>query len=128
MAILLLGVSGLSVWGALSATRQAEERIAKQVRSVTHTLSGSSIALTPRILEQMKGLSGADYLLIGPDDSRTNTLGPADIDLPPAVLNQPVADDEQLGPSIEIREGVIAVGACRNGAAGTCSFSIPRSR
>ncbi len=103
LGLLLLGVVGISAWSAFSAARQAEERIARQVRGVTHALAGASIALTPRILEQMKDLSGADYLLIDASDNRMSTPGAARINLPVEALNQPApeGDSAPLGMPIE---------------------------
>ncbi len=104
LMLLLLGVVAVSAWSAVAAARQAERRIASQVRSVTHTLSGASIALTPRILEQMKGLSGADYLLLDAEANRISTLKSSRIDLSSAVLHMPAEENgaAELGLPVEI--------------------------
>jgi signal transduction histidine kinase len=104
LGLLLLGVAGISTWSAMSAARQAEERIARQVKSVTHTLAGASLSLTPKILEQMKGLSGADYLLVDADERRIATLPNTQFELPAELVNQPADESpaEELGLPIEI--------------------------
>ncbi len=104
LGMLLLGVVGISAWSATTAARQAEERIARQVKSVTHTLAGASLSLTPKILEQMKGLSGADYLLVDADGQRITTLSNSQFELPAEVVNQPAEESpaEELGLPIEI--------------------------
>ena len=88
-----------------AAARQAEERIAKQVHGVTHTLAGASIALTPRILEQMKGLSGADYLLIDAESNRFQHFGRCRIRIAGKHILHMPADEttaDELGLPIEI--------------------------
>ncbi|MCE9533655.1 MAG: HAMP domain-containing histidine kinase, partial [Planctomycetes bacterium] len=104
LGLLLLGVVGISTWSANAAARHAEERIARQNRGVTQTLAGASISLTPRILDQMKGLSGADYLFVDADEYRISTFKEADFSLPSEILTQPNDDNttEQLGSPIEI--------------------------
>src|SRR5262245_26680517 len=82
---LLLGVVGISTWTALASADRARRQIETQVRNVAHTLSTSGhVPLTNKtVLEQMKGLSGADYLLIAANGSRTTTLPTGDVELPP---------------------------------------------
>ena len=101
--LLLLGVVGISTWTALSAAEHAEQRIAAQVRRVAQTLTAASFPLTPNVLEQMKGLSGAEYYLVGPEGVRGSTFPTHSITLPPDELFQ-LADDptERLGPAVEV--------------------------
>src|SRR5438477_9788856 len=70
---LLLGVVGISTWTALASADRARQQIEMQVRNVAHTLSEASFPLNQRVLEHMKGLSGAEYLLDTPD-GRLTTL------------------------------------------------------
>jgi len=106
LVLMLLGVVGISTWSARAAAHQAEERIARQVRGVTQTLAGASIALTPRILEQMKGLSGADYLFIDAEGGRIATFSRTDVLLPSELVAQPLDEEHAnpLGLPIEIDE------------------------
>jgi signal transduction histidine kinase len=106
---LLLGVVGISTWTALASADRARRQIETQVRHVAHTLS-ASFPLRRNVLDQMKLLSGADFLLITPDGSRTATL-PADaLELPPA--EEVVEDWEtlRLGPRV-IVEGRAYLGS-----------------
>ena len=64
LGLLLVGVIGASLWSARVAARRAEERVAAQVRDVSQTITGANYPLTPNVLEQMKSLSGAEFLLI----------------------------------------------------------------
>jgi signal transduction histidine kinase len=104
LGLLLLGVVGISAWSAVAAAQQAEERIARQVRGVTHTLAGTSITLTQPILQQMKGLSGADYLLSDADGNLLSTLSGPPPDLPERIRNQPIenAEADRLGEPIDL--------------------------
>lgn len=103
LGLLLLGVVGISIWSALASAHQAEERIAKQVRGVTQTLSGAGLTPNKRILQQMKGLSGAEYLHVDPDGNRESTFADAAIHLPPEILTQPADEGaDQLGSPIEV--------------------------
>jgi len=103
LGLLLLGIVGISAWSALASARHAEERIARQVRGVTQTLAGANLSLTPRILDQMKGLSGAEYLYLH-DDKPISTFHDANIAFPPEILTEPAEDGgiDRLGIPIEI--------------------------
>ena len=63
---LLLGVVGISTWTALASADRARHQIETQVRNVAHTLSDSPFPLHKTVLDRMKLLSGADFLLITP--------------------------------------------------------------
>ena len=105
LGLLLLGVVGISTWSAIASARHAEERIARQVRSVTRTLTGASIPFNQKILEQMKGLSGAEYLFIeAGDEQRFGTLQNPGLSLPPDIRTQPLDEGkaDRLGVPIEI--------------------------
>jgi signal transduction histidine kinase len=82
LALLLVGVVGASLWSARVAARRAKERVAAQVRDVSQTLNGANYPLTPNVLEQMKSLSGAEFLLIQPDGSRVSTFSAGPVDVP----------------------------------------------
>jgi len=100
---LLLGVVGISTWTALASADRARRQIETQVRRVAHTLS-ASFPLKPNVLDQMKLLSGADFLLITPDGGRTATLPAEAAELPPA--EEVVEDWEtlRLGPRVVVGE------------------------
>src|SRR5262245_58585954 len=90
LVTLLLGVLGVSGWAALAAAGRARQQLENQVRDVARTLGGASFPLTANVLEQMKGLSGAEYVLVRPDGRRVATLEAAAADLPPP---ESLADD-----------------------------------
>ena len=64
MLIVLLAalgaVSGLSAW---LSTRSTLQRIEDQLRNVADTLAAANFPLGPVVLQQTRGLSGADYVV-----------------------------------------------------------------
>jgi signal transduction histidine kinase len=56
------------VWQASAASQRASDRIEQRLQGVARTLSESNFPLTPAVLEQMKGLCGAEFLK---DDGRS---------------------------------------------------------
>jgi signal transduction histidine kinase len=101
LLILLLGVAGITTWTALSSANQARQQIETRVRNVARTLGESRFPLNDRILEQMKGLSGAEFLFVGSGNARKATLPADDLELPAL---DPVAEgnwqDLRLGPRV----------------------------
>jgi signal transduction histidine kinase len=104
LGLLLLGVVATSTWSAIVAARHARVRIIAQVRGVAETMSAANFPLTPNVLERMKGLSGAEYLLINADGSRLATFPTTTIELPPeSIFREPKpADTAQLGPKVNV--------------------------
>lgn len=104
LALLLLGDAAATVWAAQTAARAAERRLAKQQWAVAKTLTQSKYPLTDPVLQQMKGLSGAEFLLVPAGGSPRATFGiPPDppVDVPTA--EQPGDDDEHtLGPPVTV--------------------------
>src|SRR5262249_26709100 len=99
LALLLLGVVGASLWSARVAARRAEERVAEHVGNVAQTLGNGNYTLTQPILDQMKGLSGAEFLVIQPDGSRMTTFPLSQVELPPEqTLEDP--GRHGLGPPV----------------------------
>ena len=97
---LLLGVVGISTWTALASADRARHQIETQVRNVAHTLSESPFPLHKTVLERMKLLSGADFLLITPDGVRTATLPAESLALPPAAEVVEDWSTLRLGPRV----------------------------
>ena len=56
------------------AARKAEERVAGQVRGVSQTLQNANFPLKPAVLENMKSLSGAEFLFIPRDEPVMTTF------------------------------------------------------
>lgn len=92
LALLLLGVMAASIWSARVAADRAEERVAKQVQSVSHTLANANFPLQKNVLDQMKQLSGAELLLVLPSESRVSTLATANVPLPEETAFQSSGD------------------------------------
>src|SRR5262245_22480677 len=86
LLLLLVGIVGVSVWSALDAAKRARGQIEMQVRHVAAVLSDARFPLTPRILEMTRGLSGAEFLLVRRDNSRTTTITPTPEELPPVAV------------------------------------------
>ncbi len=64
LLLLLLANAGATAWAAALAADREERRITDQLRAVAETLTDSrTFPLTERVLEQMKGLSGAEFVL-----------------------------------------------------------------
>lgn len=80
---LLLGVVAISAWTAWASADRSRRQIEEHVRNVARTLGETSFPLTANVLEQMKGLSGAEYLVIEKNGHRLATLPVAPVDLPP---------------------------------------------
>jgi signal transduction histidine kinase len=103
---LLLGVVGISTWTALASADRARNQIETQVRNVAHTVSDLPVPLHQKVLEGLKLLLGADFLLLTPDGRHAATLS-ADIqELPPA---EEVVEDWKklrLGPRVVVGERI----------------------
>ncbi len=105
LAVLLLGDAVATAWAARSAARQAERRIALQLAAVAHTLTEPpTFPLAPRVLAQMKGLSGAEFLLVRADGSRLSTFADTTAMPPADSANLADASDPEadLGPPIAV--------------------------
>lgn len=105
LALLLAGDLLATAWAAAAAAAAADRRLAGQLWAVADTLSGSrAFPLTDRVLAQMKGLSGAEFLLVRPDGPPLTTLpDPAarpPADLPPAAPSGTA--DHALGPPVAV--------------------------
>ena len=105
LTLLLLGDLGATAWAASAAAAEVDRRLAGQLWAVARTLTEPpTFPLSPRVLEQMKGLSGAEFLLVRPDGGRVSTF-PDPATPPPAdVPTATAADGEEhtLGPPVEV--------------------------
>lgn len=103
LALLLLGDLAATAWAAAVAAREVDRRLAEQLWAVARTLTEPrTFPLTERVLEQMKGLSGAEFLLVRPDGPPVTTL--ADADAPPNVPAAAPSEGEprSLGPPVSV--------------------------
>ncbi|MBX9580897.1 MAG: HAMP domain-containing protein, partial [Gemmataceae bacterium] len=104
LALFLAGDLAATAWAASSAAAAADRRLAGQLWAVAGTLTESrAFPLTERVLAQMKGLSGAEFLLVRPDGPPLTTLSDPDArppaDVPAAV---PSNEDHALGPPVAV--------------------------
>jgi signal transduction histidine kinase len=107
LALLLIGDAAATAWAAAIAARSAERRLAAQQWAVARTLTEprSTFPLTERVLQQIKGFSGAEFLfvpVVGPPESTfpdPKPMPPADV----PTATQPQSDEEHtLGPPVEV--------------------------
>jgi signal transduction histidine kinase len=102
LLLLLLGVIASSVWLGVASVHRVRQRIETRIRKVGHNLSRRTYALRENVLEEMKLLSEADYLLVPEHGSPQTTLDQAPAQLPPS---ETVCDDWQhlgLGPQLTV--------------------------
>lgn len=106
LLLLLLGDAAATAWAALAAARGTERRLAEQQWAVARTLTEprSTFRLTARVLAQMKGLSGAEFLFVHPSEPAQSTFAeppPPPADVP--VAEHPNADQQHaLGPPVRV--------------------------
>jgi signal transduction histidine kinase len=60
---LMLGLVGASTWSAWASGQRARRQIEKQIDGIAETVNAVPYPLNTQILEIMKGLSGAEFLL-----------------------------------------------------------------
>jgi signal transduction histidine kinase len=106
LTLLLVGDAAATAWAAMTAARGAERRLASQQWAVARTLAESTFPLKEPVLKQMKGLSGAEFLLAR-DERPLESTFPDPKPAPPAdvpTAAQPQEDEEHLlGPPVEVR-------------------------
>jgi signal transduction histidine kinase len=71
--VMLATVVAISVWNAWLAGRQAIDRIQSQLRDISETLAVTSFPLTDSVLKSMRGLSGAEYVVVSRSGEITAT-------------------------------------------------------
>ena len=107
LLLLLVGDVLATAWAAAAAARHAEDRLARQQWAVAHTLTEprSTFPLTGRVLQQTKGLSGAE-LLLARDGVTLESTFPEPHPAPPADVPPPAADESpRLGPAAAVAGG-----------------------
>jgi signal transduction histidine kinase len=102
LLMLLLGIVGITTWTAVASAARARRDLETRLRGIARTLSEPTFPLQSNVLRQMKGLTGAEYLLLPSMGEPTGTLPDLAIDLPPA---EAVVDDWRtlrLGPPVDV--------------------------
>ena len=105
LALLLLGDAAATAWGAWGAARAAERRLAEQQWAIARTLRESNFPIVEPVLQQMKGLSGAEFLFTHPARPIQSTFRTANPTPPEDVATAefPDADEEHtLGPPVVV--------------------------
>jgi signal transduction histidine kinase len=97
---MLLGLLSASVLSAYLAARRAERQIDEQVRSFGRTLTESSFPLTDAVLEQMHGLTGAEFTLLDASGKVVAKSSGAPVHPPVAAVDR--WQDLQLGRLAQI--------------------------
>ncbi len=102
LALLLLGLVGICTWTAWDSARLARHRIAQQVHGIIHTLADARFPKNQHVLDQMKGLSGAEYVLLDASGERFATFSgqfdhlptasPADVPIEPTLGERIMVD------------------------------------
>ena len=64
LCLLLTGLSATTIWAVRRAGDRAELAIEERIGRIDATLARSNFPLTVAVLEQMRGLSGADFALL----------------------------------------------------------------
>ncbi|MBY0457603.1 MAG: hypothetical protein K2V38_09720, partial [Gemmataceae bacterium] len=100
LALLLVGDGVATAWAAAHAAAAAEQRIAGQLWAVAETLRGSQYPLKKPILDQVKGLSGAELLFVHPVEGTHATFPDPPPDPP---VDVPPAGRDALGLPVTIR-------------------------
>ena len=67
LLVLLVGVVGICSWTAAASADRAWQQIETQVRNVARTFCEFHFPLNENVLDQVRGLSGAEYLLVTAD-------------------------------------------------------------
>ncbi len=65
MAVMLVTLLGVSLLNAYLSAQKAKSQIHSQLRGVAETLSRSTFPLTDAVLQQISGLTGAEFAVVG---------------------------------------------------------------
>ena len=91
-ALLLVAVTLTAVTAAVDAARRSERATVAQLNQVINTLGRSNFPFSQGVLNQMRGLSGAEFAVFDTDGLRVSTLSDAlAASIDPAVLRGGIA-------------------------------------
>ncbi len=103
LLLLLLGVIASSVWIGLASGERVRRQIETRIREVARNLiEESNYRLTENVLQQMKRLSGADFILVRPEGAPLTTLEQSPGTLPPAATVHEDWQTLHLGPAVVV--------------------------
>ena len=124
-AVLLVGIAAVTWWAVGVAAHTVERQIDTQIRAIARTLSGPpTFPLTDAVLNQMKGLSGVEFVLVNRTGERLSTFPDANIPLP-TNLGVPlhIGDSEFLAEKVTLRAPHPVARSPGNAAARKRSFA-----
>jgi signal transduction histidine kinase len=106
MAGLMLGaLLAVSLFNAFWSAKRAQARIEHELRDVAETLGDSSFPLTDDVLKKMRGLSGADFVLIDQQGSIVATsIELHDVAGLPAAKSPTESQSLELGQPIVVQQ------------------------
>ena len=93
LALIVITVIGITIANIRSTTISNRRELSKQVAEISRILSTSRFPLTSNVLEEMKSLSGADFVVTKQDDSVFSKTSAAPGELPEAGLRGDAAGD-----------------------------------
>lgn len=94
-AVLIVAIAAVSIISSVLAAKRARAQIETQLRNIATTLAESSFQLTDAVLQQMHGLSGADFAFVDEDDRVV--AASRSIALPAGVRAAPATATKELG-------------------------------
>jgi signal transduction histidine kinase len=100
--VMLAAVFSVSLLNAYWAAVRTQRDIEEQLRGVARTLLASTFPLTPNVLDQMHGLTRAEFVLTSAAGHVLATSGPADLALPAAENVTDRWEDLRLGPIVTL--------------------------
>jgi len=102
---LLLGVVGMSAWAAVASASRARLQIEAQVRGIVHEMAQLPYPLKKeKVLNLIRGFSGADFLVVDSKGRRETTFPSADVPVPEQVI------DDRSAPTLDLDQRVTVAG------------------
>ncbi|WP_298861212.1 HAMP domain-containing sensor histidine kinase [uncultured Gimesia sp.] len=89
VGIMICAIVSVTLCHAYLSTNQIKLQIRDQFRQIAHTLNDATFPLTVAVLNQTKGLSGADFVLVGQKGEVVSTTRPGFV--PQTVSHEPPA-------------------------------------
>lgn len=114
LLLMLVSLAGVSALNAYLSYQQAKRQIIRQLSEVAATLADSSFPLSDAVLEQMRGLSGAEFVLSDADGAvvATSSMAAALRDLPRQNKVDPT-HDFKLGTPTQVGDTRFYLAAVR---------------
>lgn len=101
-AVAMASLLAVAIINARLATRQTRTAIASQLEGVVGVLTNSNFPLTEAVLKQMKGLSGAEFVLVSDQGDLLSASRPGLADRLPVAPRRKIDSTLSLGPQVLI--------------------------